>query len=241
MHKLFPTLMVLGLLVAPSAYGFFEVLDRLEQELEAEETSTLQLDDLITELEETQGTTQSFADVSASAWYHSAVSAVARQGIVSGYRDANGKLTGKFGPGNSVTIAEMLKMAYGAAGRMVAACRRPASLPQATNHWAKQYIRCAEEDDMRVIGKKPNVNRGATRAEVLAIIHDAYGIQVSVEGSSFSDTRNHTYEADIAFAASRGVVSGDTNISGMPTGTFRPDDGVNRAEAAKILFEMLKL
>jgi len=36
-------------------------------------------------------------------------------------------------------------------------------------------------------------------------------------------------------------VSGDTNSDGTEKGTFRPDDAINRAETAKIIYERLKL
>jgi hypothetical protein len=37
-----------------------------------------------------------------------------------------------------------------------------------------------------------------------------------------------------------GVVSGDMN-NGKATGTFRPDANLNRAEAAKIIYERIRL
>jgi hypothetical protein len=59
--------------------------------------------------------------------------------------------------------------------------------------------------------------------------------------SSFVDTQGHRCEADIAYANLYGIVSGDISPQGGETGTFRPDDPVNRTETAKIIYEKLKL
>jgi len=242
MYRLLLPLIALGILLAPPAFGFFDVLENLQQELTEEppESNALDLDDLIHELEETTQTTPvSFTDVPDSAWFASAVSAVSGRGIVSGYKDKAGNPTGTFGPANPVTIAEMLKMAYNAAGKDVATCRSYVSLSQAASHWAKSYVACAEEDGMRVLRSNIDLNRGATRAEVLAILHDAFGRLVPAVSSPFSDTAGNPYAPDIGLAASEGVVTGDKKEDGTPKGTFRPNDGVNRAEAAQIIFKSL--
>src|SRR3989344_3786704 len=242
MYRLLLPLIALGLLLCPPAFGFFEVLDDLQQELSEEESTDdpLNLDDLIQDLEETtQQPAMSFTDVPQSAWYFNAVTMVAARGIVSGYKDANGNPTGIFGPGNPVTIAEILKIAYEAAGVMTATCKQSVNLPQAAAHWARPYVACAEEGGMRILHLQPDLNRGATRAEVISIVHDAFRVQVPAGRSTFTDTVNHPYEADIALAATNSVVSGDKGADGRPTGTFRPDDGVNRAEAAQIIAKSL--
>lgn len=242
MYRLLLPIIALGILLAPTAFGFFDVLEDLQQELTEEEGSDnpLNLDDLINDLEQTtQQSDVSFTDVPASEWYYNAVSFVAGRGIVSGYKDDNGNPTGLFGPGNQVTIAEILKMAYEASGRSTSSCKRTVNLAQANSHWAKPYVSCAEDDGMRVLNSGTDLNRGATRAEVVAIIHDAFRVQVPAGRSPFSDTVNHPYESDIALAAANGVVSGDKGTDGRPTGTFRPNDGVIRAEAAQIIFKSL--
>jgi len=243
MHRFLLPFLALGILLAPPAFSFFDVLDDLQQELTEEEGSNpLDLDDLINELEQTtQQSDISFTDVSASAWYYDAVYMVARRGVVSGYKDTNGNPTGLFGPGNPVTIAEILKMAYEAAGQNITLCKQTVQMPQAAAHWAGPYVACAEEDGMRVLGTQPDLNRGAMRAEVIAIIHDAFREQVPAGRSPFTDTAGHPYEADVAYASIMGVVSGDNDSKGLPTGTFRPNDGINRAEAAQVISKMLSL
>ncbi len=69
------------------------------------------------------------------------------------------------------------------------------------------------------------------RAATGATASDAYG---ACEG--FSDcSGGQWYSSGVAWCRDKGVVTGDTDASGDPTGTFRPDDAVTREEAATML------
>ncbi len=69
------------------------------------------------------------------------------------------------------------------------------------------------------------------RAATGATASDAYG---ACEG--FSDCASgQWYSSGVAWCRDAGVVTGDTDASGDPTGTFRPDDAVTREEAATML------
>ena len=52
----------------------------------------------------------SFTDVEKTSAYAPAIAKAATDGIVSGYTDAEGNLTGSFGPKNNVTRAEFSKI-----------------------------------------------------------------------------------------------------------------------------------
>lgn len=242
MRKAF--LIVVGLCVflsAREALAFFGILDQLKEELagiEDQESASVRFDDLIDEL--SQGMGQKFSDIAGGAWYERYVQNVAEWGIVSGYKDAEGRSLGRYGPGDPVTIAQMLKIALEAAQIDEKQCGSLPQHPQAQNHWAAQYIACGEQKGMRILRTFPNIDRPALRGEVLVIIHDAFGDRVPPLLSTFRDVADHPYEADIAYAAALHVVSGDTDSAGQPIGTFRPNDQVNRAEAAKIIYEKLK-
>jgi hypothetical protein len=158
------------------------------------------------------------------------------RGIISGFKDAAGNPSGKFGPGYLVTLAEVLKMALRSAGVDETMCRGTLKNPGATKHWARQFVLCAEERSIRVFKNFPNLDRPALRGEVLAIIDDAFAATVPAVPSIFNDTKGHVYERDIAYAAKRGIVSGDINAEGHATGTFRPNDRINRAEVAKMIY-----
>ena len=232
------SLALLGALLISSPSHAFLNIDSLEQELEAidaaEESDEVRsgLDALLQglgDVKEEQASTVSFPDVPKTAWFYTYVNSVASRGIVSGYQD-----TGMYGPGDPVTIAQMLKIGLEAAEVDKSACKENPRHSAARSHWAKQYVACAEHMNMRIIQTEVDLNRPALRGEVVGIIHDAFGVRPPAGVAPFSDTRNHPYERDIAYAASNGVVSGDTGKN-----TFRPNDGVNRAEAAKVVHEQL--
>lgn len=59
---------------------------------------------------ELTGSGTAFTDVSASVQFASAIDTAARDGLISGYSDARGNLTGLFGPGDPVKRAEIAKI-----------------------------------------------------------------------------------------------------------------------------------
>ncbi|MEK7122694.1 MAG: S-layer homology domain-containing protein [Patescibacteria group bacterium] len=239
--KRFVSLLALAaVFVTTAGYAFFDEVILLKQELQAWETTqaadftavVAQLDDI---------TAPVFRDVPSEAWFNAYVSSLAEWGIVSGYRDGAGQLTGEFKPGNNVTIAEALKMAMVAAKVDLSACTGEPKNAEAAKHWAKIYVSCAEASGMRLFkGNVPSLNSPAKRAQVIAIINDAFGEEVLPLYSSFRDTAGNLWESDIAYAALLGIVSGDTDSNGNPTGYFRPDENIVRAETAKVIYEKIK-
>lgn len=222
------------------AFAFFEGFSTLSDEIRSmEESSPEGLNDLVQKL--SGATEPQFVDVGSADWFYAYVSSVARWGIVSGYKDAVGKPTGSFGPGNTVTVAEILKMALRAAQVNETTCKGTAGLAQAERHWARPYVICAQERGVRLLQSSPDLDRPALRGEVLSVVFDAFGDKVPPLFAPFTDTRDHPLESDIAYAAALKMVSGDKDASGKPTGTFRPDAPVNRAEAAKIIYEKLRV
>lgn len=234
--------LALAMIAIPMGKAFFDELEELKQELIVWQTANAaDLSDLMNTLEDLSG--PSFTDVAESDWFYSYVAAVSDWGIVSGYRDEKGDLIGQFGPANAVTIAEMLKMSLEAAQVQEGECGlMPPLLPQAIGHWASSYVSCGEQMGMRVL-QDPSIdlNRRAERAEVIAIIHDAFKDAIPPLYSNFKDTQGHRLEADIAFAQAQGIVSGDKDSRGVELGTFRPDAAINRAETAKVIYERLKV
>ena len=179
------------------------------------------------------GTTTTMWDVSKEAWFYSPVLALTELGIVSGYKDSDGNLTGSYGPGNNVTHAEALKIALGAAGVDGTSCGAPAH-SGAAGHWAAGFVACAEQRDFGFTGSQ-GLNDTASRAEVLHYVLKAFGITVPEGTPPFSDSTSHKYKNDVAYAYALEIVSGDKDENGNEKGTFRPNDPVNRAEVAKIV------
>lgn len=236
------SVVALAVLIVPASKAFFDELDELKKELVVWQTThAADFSDIMNTLDDLSG--PQFADVTDADWFSPYVASVSDWGIVSGYKDEAGQPTGRFGPSNSVTVAELLKMAFEASQVNEEECGLvPPLNAVALGHWAAKYVSCGEAAGMRILlDPSLNINRTATRAEVLSVIHDAFGDEVPPIFSNFKDTVGHPLEADIAYAYSRGVVSGDKDALGIQTGTFRPNDAINRAEVAKIIYERLKV
>lgn len=242
MHRILLTIGVVSVLLCISVVSaFYDEIVILKGELEQwQESNTADFSGIVSRLEDFS--TPVFRDVSDQDWFNPYVLSLAEWDIISGYKDGNGQLTGEFRPGNNVTVAEILKMSLQAAQVDTKSCLGQPLNPYAANHWSVAYVACAEEMNVRLFQprQQARLDRAASRAEVLAIVHDAFGVEVLPLYANYSDTAGHPLEADIAFATLNGVVRGDTDEFNNPTGVFRPDDSVNRAEAAKIIYESLR-
>ena len=220
------------------AFALLKGANDLERGLENNRGSTQAVEELISELHNVQQQfldPYSFLDVASDDWHYPYIRSIAEWGIVSGYRDALGNRTGYFGPGDPVTIAQMLRMTMEAANVNVGACDTPGS------SWQYKYLVCGQLLELRILKGNVNVDRPALRGEVLGLIHDVFDEHLQLEASPFVDTDKHMYEHDIAHATAQGVVSGDIGDHGKPTGRFRPNSLINRAEASKILHQKLWL
>ncbi len=168
-------------------------------------------------------------------------------GIIKGYDN------GTFGAGDPVTQGQMVTFLY----RLLlhktlvqepnlAACQLPyEDIP--ADHYARPAFCSFQEKGMKVPGeKKPtqyNVDLGALRStaakyvnwSVGATLLDASKIVVDLSAQVFSDVfLNHPNFADIA------TVNALEIIKGYPEGTFGPTDGLNRAQAAVILYRIME-
>lgn len=190
-----------------------------------------------------EGAVITFSDVPQITWFAFPVFAVARLGIMSGYKDRDGNLTGSFGPGNFVTIAELAKIAHRIASIDAATSRRPLN-PKARDQWFSPYIASGEQLGWTIfIDTNIDLNRPATRGEVLVTILQALDVPLDWQkGDVFTDVTPRTpYAAAIETAARDEIVSGHTNETSEKSGTFGPIDPVNRAEMAKILSKILEI
>lgn len=234
--------LVLTFATVTVVHGFFSQIDEMKAELTGWQSAhAADFSDLLSTLDNLSG--GSFNDVSDADWFSPYVATVSGWGVVSGYKDAQGNALGTFGPANPVTVAELLKMAFKSDQIDTSVCGLvPPVHAQAIGHWAQAYISCGEQMNIRIL-KDPSltIDRHATRAEVLAVLDDVFGEHVPPLFSNFKDTQGHPLEADIAYAYTRGIVSGDKDSKGIETGIFRPNDDINRAEVAKIIYEWTKV
>ncbi|HIH23159.1 TPA: S-layer homology domain-containing protein [Candidatus Micrarchaeota archaeon] len=237
--RILPAVLFSALLIFAGAKAFFDEIALLKQELALwEEVNAEDFSDVIEQLDDITGAV--FTDVGDNDWFSPYVSSLTEWGVVSGYKDSDGLSTGEFKPANYVTVAEALKMTIKAAD-VPEECDLAAD-SIAGRHWADGFVRCAAKNGSRLFGAQPEISldRPASRSEVLVMIHDSFKDELAPVYSSFNDTQGHPFEADIASAQIFGIVSGDKSSAGVELGTFRPNDPINRAEAAKIVYQRMK-
>ncbi|MBN1258603.1 S-layer homology domain-containing protein [Candidatus Peregrinibacteria bacterium] len=178
-----------------------------------------------------------FKDTDDTEWYTAYVNQVKNKGVISGYKDAAGNEMGEFRPANNITVAEILKIALETADKGQDTSSDP-NLAAAQNHWAKGYVKEAEELGASLVQGDVDINRPATRGEVVRLMLEALGVEPeAVENTDFSDlSASDPNTPYIEYAKNLDIVSGDAGKT-----TFRPNDPVNRAEAAKIANQVMEI
>ncbi|HVW66555.1 MAG TPA: LamG-like jellyroll fold domain-containing protein [Candidatus Peribacteraceae bacterium] len=174
-----------------------------------------------------------FSDVPLSSWFAPPVDNLAQLGIVSGYKDASGHPTGRYGPGSTVTYAEFAKMLLRAASVRSGAGDLPSTLT-----WPADYLRIAQSRGLTVYEHLSNVNAAISRGDVAQSVVDLLDL---AKGTgfvpSFSDLpQTHPNASSIRILVSLGLMTGDDGKT-----TIRPDATLNRAEAAALLARLLTL
>jgi len=184
------------------------------------------------------GITIELRDVPRNAWFSRYVQSAAERGIVSGYKDSNGKPKGIYGPSDSVTIEQLAKIALEASDNDITSCDGTLKNAAAVGMWSEQYIACTEGLGWAVFSDgSVNILRPATRSEVVVTILQAFSITIiRGSGNVFKDvTASTEFSGAIEKAALDSMVSGFADEFGVLTGRFGPRDPVNRAEIAKMI------
>jgi hypothetical protein len=176
-----------------------------------------------------------FSDVLPDDWFYPPVLFLSDPdfGLIEGYPDRT------FRPQKEVTRAEFVKMLITATQELVSTDTPSSFKDVAQDHWALRYIETARQRG--IIGGYPDgtfrPNQPVTRAEIAKMVVMASGLAVAPSYERvFSDVvESHWAALYILTIYKSGIVSG------YPDGTFRPSNRATRAEAAKIIFEMLWL
>ena len=228
------------LLNATPALAFMNEVALLKEELQAYQSNSAHAADFSDIVERLSNEENGFNDVHESDWFSAAVMALKHWGILGGKKNVNGEPTGEFDPEGDVTFGAALKISFKAAQKDLTTCE--GGSVDSHSHWASVYLVCAKDMHFRILEarKAPNLDNTVTRAQVLAIIHDAFGEKVTYRSAPFKDTVKHPYEADIALAYEQGVVTGDKVAPGKKH-QFRPNALLSRAELAIILFNELNV
>lgn len=180
----------------------------------------------------TSGTT--FSDVSSNDWYAPYVSWASNQGLINGYKDSKGNLTGRFGPENSLTRAEFAAMLWRNAG-----CPRAASagFSDTGKHWAKKAIDwCASKGIVTGYGGTNSFGPDdrITREQLCTMLWRNAGCPSGgVSPSRWHDgssVDSYAWNA-VSWAAGAGIMAGTASA---PV-SLNPQANATRAEAAKML------
>lgn len=126
-------------------------------------------------------TSLNFKDVQAGQWYHPYIETAYILEFVSGYKDANGNLTGVFGPADLVTRAEACKMVLTALGIPVEEVQRSAFKDVSLEVWYTPYVMAANEwgvvqgyrDASGELTGRFGPNDRVTRAQIAKMIIEA--------------------------------------------------------------------
>ncbi len=176
-----------------------------------------------------------FHDVASTAWFASYVAFLSDAQIVSGYKDTQGNSLGLYRPNQNVTYAEAAKMILKIAGEDVSISN--GKNISAKKQWSEHYIARMEEKKISVFkNPKLDVNGAISRGTLLQVLMEVFHKQGTVAHASYVDVpkKSRFYKA-IMQATADGIVSGDDAKK-----TFRPNDPVNRAEIAKIMYLVIK-
>ncbi|OGJ57337.1 hypothetical protein A3H22_00460 [Candidatus Peribacteria bacterium RIFCSPLOWO2_12_FULL_55_15] len=191
----------------------------------------------------TDGTRREFHDIPQDSWFAPFVFTAAKFGIMAGYKDANGTPTGTFGPEHPVTLAELSAITHRLVG---ISPTNPSKQPQnsrARRTWFSPFFASAERKGwLAYIAPRVDPLKPATRGEVVVTLLHALDIPLQwPKMELFSDVVIETpFAAAIETAFQENIIAGHTNAQGAPTGTFGPEEPVNRAEMAKIVSAVLE-
>ena len=176
-----------------------------------------------------------FKDLGEASWAAVAVEGLAEKGYVSGRGD------GKFYPNDVMTREEFVKLivvAFDAYDENASASFDDV----AADRWSYPYIASANRLGL-VTGISETAFNPAgsiTREDMAVIMHRLYklvGLKADADAIAFTDGD------DIAGYAKEavGVLADEKVINGMGDGTFAPKASVTRAQASKVVYELLAL
>ena len=195
------------------------------------------------------------SDADETAWYGSFMNYSLDLGIFQGYKGSDGELTGKIGPGDSLTrfqllkvlvnLAETLELGVGTTSCDTATNTTNTETDWMEGHWARGYVQCALDSGLSITllnevinedlatGEKPTL-----RWEVLVTAAELMGLDIPSISEVPSDVEDADLDEDekdsIGYFYDLGVVSG------YPDGSFKPEQKVNRAEMFKIVILLLE-
>ncbi len=174
-----------------------------------------------------------FGDLDENHWAYEPVAYLAEKGILNGMGD------GSFAPDSAVTREQFVKIIVEAFN--VEGVTTNAFTDVEKGRWSEKYILAAFENGIAggmgngiFAPEKPVTRQDA--AVMLKRVCDKYGIELTNTEKAFSDDdKIASYAKDSVKA-----LSGAGVINGFEDGTFRPENTLTRAQAAKMIYGLIK-
>jgi hypothetical protein len=166
-----------------------------------------------------------FQDIPTSHWAHSNVGQMVDKGIIVGYPD------GTFKPDKKVTYGEFIKMA------IVGITGQALEMGSGGKHWAYNYYKKGVELNLYTENQIPerHLDKEIIRADMSLIAANAVEGTVSssdsaiIEGYVLDMFKSTNRKNAVIKAYFLGI------LAGYPDQTFRPDQGLTRAESAAVI------
>lgn len=175
-----------------------------------------------------------FTDIADVAWAQEAINELYKKGVI------NGTSEGIYSPHKDVTRAEFVKLILNALG--ITASGECSYEDVSADHWAYKYIAAASNAGI-VQGADGSFNpeSSITRQDMTVIIRRALEFKAS-SLKSVRELVQFADEADISDYAADAVANLYTAgiINGRGDGIFAPKATATRAEAAKMIYEVIK-
>lgn len=175
-----------------------------------------------------------YTDMTDDHWAYEAVNALSQKGVINGFED------GSFAPDKEVTREQFVKMLAEAFG-ITSATEENSFADVEAGRWSESYIAVAASNGIvSGIGDgkfaPESVVTRQDAAVMLKRICDKYGIILDGSAKAFADASEISDYATESVA----LLSGAGVIAGFEDGSFRPTNALTRAQAAKIIYGLIK-
>lgn len=183
-----------------------------------------------------------YQDVPSTIWYASTLTTLGNLGIISGYKTPAGNPIGKYGPADTLTIAQFVKMVTLAAGLEIPTDTKGTPNPK---DWSAPYFAALNAKGKNIMTnlKASDIAKPITRGEMAELITFAFNVSKATPvGTLFRDLKTTTsYASSLETLRFYCVIWGD-DFTEDKTGkrTVRANAPLNRAEVTAVLVRAMK-
>lgn len=185
------------------------------------------------------GSGDGFSDLPQDHWAYTAIMEMVNRGVISGYPD------GTFRPDKEVTREEFAKIMTLALRLSIQNPKNPSFVDVSRKHWAYKYIETAKpyltgyntNSGLKYKGTENALREDIAVALVKARCYQNDDVDINELSNMFTDSNqmSQNLKKYILIAKKRGL------IDGYPDGTFKPKATLTRAEASKLLWQIITM